>query len=239
LLTCNTGSSHTLPEFYPQVWDILHDPQHRKEILEDNDQCFLGLKSLDPVRMSVSDVFTTLNIIKSLEDNGRSVLTFTVPDDLGAFQVPHETPSDNEIVELDDPPNSKSRRTGPPSQSDLIEVESPGKPSSYEVPDFSPEEPATRRSKKPSPVHAESPLTMQQSAETSTSHPLKPAGAISAVMPKSTSSTMAPKSTDPKDCDGAKQRKKRKAQAPDGNSNKPAPQKRKHNLPPPRVQSSR
>lgn len=110
------------------AWDILNDPDRREKVLTDTDAIFPGLKSLDPVRMNISDLFSSILIIKNAQDEGRSLLKFT-------FQ-------DREIVELDDP----SRKSGQPSHilsrqtRSSVKFKQPAVPPTHtKVPDFSPE----------------------------------------------------------------------------------------------------
>jgi hypothetical protein len=114
---------HPLPAgLYPQVWDILNDPQHRKEILKNTDQDFPGLESLDPARMSASEIFFAVNIIRNAQDSGKSILTFR--RDL--HSILHDLLAGVDIVELDDPSPTRNAASGPPSRPT--------------VPDFSPKE---------------------------------------------------------------------------------------------------
>ena len=87
------------------AWDILNDPEHREKVLTDTDTNFPGLKSLDPVRMNISDLFSSILIIKNAQDEGRSLLKFTFPKDLSLATEPFQ---DREIVELGSSPKLRS-----------------------------------------------------------------------------------------------------------------------------------
>ena len=106
------------------AWDILNDPERREKVLTDTDTNFPGLKSLDPVQMNISNLFSSILNIKNAQDEGRPLLKFT-------FQ-------DEEIVELDD----SSPKSRPPSR--ILSQKSlssaiPPKRTCTKVPDFSPE----------------------------------------------------------------------------------------------------
>lgn len=95
------------PSLIPSLpaWNILNDPEHREKVLIDTDTNFPGLKSLDPVRMNISDLFSSILTIKNAQDEGRSLLKFTIPKDLS---LATELFQDGEIVELGSSPKSRA-----------------------------------------------------------------------------------------------------------------------------------
>jgi hypothetical protein len=116
------------------AWDILNDPEQREKVLTDTDTNFPGLKSLDPVRMNISDLFSSILIIKNAQDEGRFLLKFTFPKDLSLATEPFQA---GEIVELGSS-RASSRILSQQSPSSAKQPAATPKHTLVKVTDFSP-----------------------------------------------------------------------------------------------------
>lgn len=117
----------------PVPWDVLHDSTKRSTLLSNADK-FSVFKSLDPSRMSRSELYDILQLIGAEQKDDQYFIEFTPDDDLlVAIQV-YSVTSDDEIMEL---PDRKPRRTNGTRKRVIQDSDDDAK-SIPGLPDFSP-----------------------------------------------------------------------------------------------------
>lgn len=117
----------------PVPWDVLHDSTKRSTLLSNADK-FSVFKSLDPSRMSRSELYDILQLIGAEQKDDQYFIEFTPDDDLlVAIQV-YSVTSDDEIMEL---PDRKPRRING-TRKRVIQDSDDDAESIPGLPDFSP-----------------------------------------------------------------------------------------------------
>lgn len=132
----------TLFDGAPVPWDILHDSTKRSTLLSDADK-FSAFKSLDPSRMSRSELYDILHLIGAEQKESHYFIEF-IPDDDILVEIYPSLPvsSDDEIMELPDPSVvtakfNHGKRTYGTRVKRIIDSDDDSE-SSPELPDFSP-----------------------------------------------------------------------------------------------------
>lgn len=95
----------------PVPWDVLHDLTKRSTLISDADK-FSVFKSLDPSRMSRSELYDILHLIGAEQKDGQYFIEFTPDDDILVQVATYSIlpVGDDKIWELPDPSAAKLKR---------------------------------------------------------------------------------------------------------------------------------
>ena len=135
-----SSSEKSLNEIPPIPWDVLDSAEHRTMLLTDSES-FSPFKTLDPYRMSVTEMYDILNLITIAQDEENYILKFNVNNKIVEDLISsYCTVNPDDIVELvDPPPTLATKRSQANSRKKTILDSDPKSDSSIgSVPDFSP-----------------------------------------------------------------------------------------------------
>lgn len=132
----SSEESLTASEIPPIPWDALDSAEHRSTLLMDSEP-FSQFKSLDPCRMSTTEMYDILNLITNAQEKEHYLLKFNVNNKIVKDLVSSYAVDPDDIVEVADPPptTKKSR-----AKKIILDADSDSKSDSSvgSVPDFSP-----------------------------------------------------------------------------------------------------
>ena len=95
------SSEESLGQTPPPPWDALHSAEHRLTLLMDPDS-FSRFKSLDPSRMSVTEIYDALNDLSNAQEEDHPLLQFNINDEVVANLISLYS-VDQDIAEVPDP----------------------------------------------------------------------------------------------------------------------------------------
>ena len=133
------SSEESLNEIPPIPWDALGSAKHRSTLLT-NSEPFSPFKSLDPYRMSVTEMYDVLNLITNAQEKEHYVLEFNVNDKIVKDLISSYTVDLDDIVEVADPPQAPTtkKRQVISRKTTILDSDSKSDSSIGSVPDFSP-----------------------------------------------------------------------------------------------------
>ena len=125
----SSEESQALNEIPPIPWDVLDSAEHRTMLLT-NSESFSPFKTLDPYRMSVTEMYDILNLITIAQDEENYILKFNINNKIVEDLISsYCAVNPDDIVELTDPPptlatnatplNPNTEITAVPSSSDI------------------------------------------------------------------------------------------------------------------------
>ena len=145
----SSEESQALTEIPPIPWDALNSAEHRRTLLMDTEP-FSTFKSLDPCRMSTTEMYDILNLITNAQEEEHYLLEFNVNDKIVKDLISSYTADLDDIVEVSDSSSTAGAKKSAENnrakrRKNLIlntdrdsESISDGSFSSHGVPDFSP-----------------------------------------------------------------------------------------------------
>jgi hypothetical protein len=130
-------SSESLNEIPPIPWDVLDSAEHRSTLLTDSES-FSSFKSLDPYRMSVTEMYDILNLIMNAQEEEHYVLGFNINNEIVTNLISSYAAVPDDIVEVADPPPTNKKSRAKPRKKTIDSSDSKSDSSIGSVPDFSP-----------------------------------------------------------------------------------------------------
>lgn len=106
----SSEESQALTEIPPIPWDALYSTEHRSMLLMDSEP-FSPFKSLDPRRMSTTEMYDILNLITNAQEEEHYLLEFNVNDEIVKDLISSYTVDPDDIVEVADPPPTNVKNT--------------------------------------------------------------------------------------------------------------------------------
>ena len=136
----SSEESQALNEIPPIPWDVLDSAEHRTMLLTDSES-FSPFKTLDPYRMSVTEMYDILNLITIAQDEENYILKFNINNKIVEDLISsYCAVNPDDIVELTDPPPTLATKRSQANsrKKTILDSDSKSDSSIGSVPDFSP-----------------------------------------------------------------------------------------------------